>query len=145
MRGHSRPKDGVLSHAYDPRIHDALQRARTLNLCRCWGSSWIAGSSPAMTLWWGDAFFIRHSGARWKREPGIQKHAQWLYLDSGSGAGAPSRNDARIVQCVPTVMAGHSRPKDGVLSHAYVLATHIFLAALPWRRGCPQQVRAWRL
>jgi hypothetical protein len=21
MRGHSRPKDGVLSHAYDPRIH----------------------------------------------------------------------------------------------------------------------------
>ncbi len=22
MRGHSRPKDGVLSHAHDPRIHD---------------------------------------------------------------------------------------------------------------------------
>src|SRR5262245_44440051 len=30
MRGHSRPKDGVLSHAYDPRIHDAFRRARTL-------------------------------------------------------------------------------------------------------------------
>jgi hypothetical protein len=25
MRGHSRPKDGVLSHAYDPRIHEASQ------------------------------------------------------------------------------------------------------------------------
>jgi hypothetical protein len=25
MRGHSRPKDGVLSHAYDPRIHDEAQ------------------------------------------------------------------------------------------------------------------------
>ena len=23
-------------------------------------------------------------------------------------------------------MAGHSRPKDGVLSHAYVPATHVF-------------------
>jgi hypothetical protein len=25
----------------------------------------------------------------------------------------------------PSVMAGHSRPKDGVLSHAYVPATHV--------------------
>jgi len=28
-------------------------------------------------------------------------------------------------------MAGHSRPKDGALSHAYVLAIHVFLVALP--------------
>ncbi len=28
-----------------------------------------------------------------------------------------------------TVMAGHSRPKDGVLSHAYVPAIHVFIAA----------------
>jgi len=26
----------------------------------------------------------------------------------------------------PLVMAGHSRPKDGVLSHAYVPAIHVF-------------------
>jgi hypothetical protein len=25
MRGHSRPKDGVASLAYDPRIHEAVQ------------------------------------------------------------------------------------------------------------------------
>jgi hypothetical protein len=34
------------------------------------------------------------------------------------------------------VMAGHSRPKDGVLSHAYVPAIHIFEFARPLRRGC---------
>jgi hypothetical protein len=28
MRGDSRPKDGVLSHAYDPRIHPKTHRAR---------------------------------------------------------------------------------------------------------------------
>jgi hypothetical protein len=32
MRGHSRPKDGVLSHAYDPRIHDEGQ---IQNSCDC--------------------------------------------------------------------------------------------------------------
>src|SRR5262245_11708873 len=29
MRGHSRSKNGVLSHAYDPRIQDEVQRARS--------------------------------------------------------------------------------------------------------------------
>jgi hypothetical protein len=28
MRGHSRPKDGVASLAYDPRIHEAMQQLR---------------------------------------------------------------------------------------------------------------------
>ena len=28
-------------------------------------------------------------------------------------------------------MAGHSRPKDGVLLHAYVPAIHVFLRAMP--------------
>jgi hypothetical protein len=28
MRGHSRPKDGVAMLAYDPRIHEAMQRLR---------------------------------------------------------------------------------------------------------------------
>jgi len=45
MRGHSRPKDGVLSHAYDPRIHDGSKLA-----CR-WDvlsrSSW-----PGLSWWW---------------------------------------------------------------------------------------------
>jgi hypothetical protein len=30
MRGHSRPKDGVLSHAYDPRIHDEVRQMKVL-------------------------------------------------------------------------------------------------------------------
>jgi len=40
-------------------------------------------------------------------------------------------------------MAGHSRPKDGVASLAYVPAIHALLAAGE-RRGCPAQGRAWR-
>jgi hypothetical protein len=31
---------------------------------------------------------------------------------------------------MPDVMAGHSRPKDGVLSHAYVPAIHAFAERL---------------
>jgi len=31
--------------------------------------------------------------------------------------------------CLAIVMAGHSRPKDGVLSHAYDPAIHVFLGA----------------
>jgi hypothetical protein len=30
MRGHSRPKDGVASLAYDPRIHERSQRIQLL-------------------------------------------------------------------------------------------------------------------
>jgi hypothetical protein len=49
MRGLSRPKDGVLSHAYDPRIHEERQQAN--QYCYPDGAaSWIAGSSPAMTV-----------------------------------------------------------------------------------------------
>ncbi len=34
---------------------------------------------------------------------------------------------------IEAVMAGHSRPKDGVLSHAYVSAIHVVLCvAKPW-------------
>ena len=33
MRGHSRSKNGVLSHAYDPRIHGEVQRTRALRPC----------------------------------------------------------------------------------------------------------------
>jgi hypothetical protein len=36
-------------------------------------------------------------------------------------------HDDRGRHCLSTVMAGHSRPKDGVLSHAYVPAIHDFL------------------
>jgi hypothetical protein len=49
MRGHSRPKDGVLLHAYDPRIHDERQRLNSYGHTRG-AASWIAGSSPAMTI-----------------------------------------------------------------------------------------------
>jgi hypothetical protein len=34
-------------------------------------------------------------------------------------------------------MAGHSRPKDGVLSHAYVPAIHVFGLARPLKTWMP--------
>ena len=33
------------------------------------------------------------------------------------------------VHCLSSVMPAHSRPKDGVLSHAYVAGIHVFLSA----------------
>jgi hypothetical protein len=79
MRGLSRPKDGVLSHAYDPRIHggclnlsaviagqpgpaegrpgrkldSAIHKAVPTERQYCFAcckSSWMRGSSPRMTL-----------------------------------------------------------------------------------------------
>ena len=41
-----------------------------------------------------------------------------------------------------SVMAGHSRQKDGVASLAYVPAIHVLLPETPKRRGCPAQGRA---
>jgi hypothetical protein len=41
-------------------------------------------------------------------------------------AGVTSATDTFPIH---NVMAGHSRPKDGVLSHAYVPAIHVFLHA----------------
>jgi hypothetical protein len=34
-----------------------------------------------------------------------------------------------------SVMAGHSRPKDGVLTHACDAAIHVFLHEIPGSRG----------
>jgi len=44
MPAHSRPKDGVLSHAYVAGIHVFAGRQ-----CR---KAWVAGTSPAMTTTW---------------------------------------------------------------------------------------------
>jgi hypothetical protein len=33
MRGRSRPKDGVATLAYDPRIHETFQRLRPYRFC----------------------------------------------------------------------------------------------------------------
>jgi hypothetical protein len=40
--------------------------------------------------------FTRVFDALWAREPGIQKPIPGVHLDSGSGADAPSRNDAEM-------------------------------------------------
>jgi len=42
------------------------------------------------------------------------------------------------------VIAGHSRPKDGVASARLWPGHPRLLAATPSRRGCPAQGRAWR-
>jgi hypothetical protein len=48
-------------------------------------------------------------------------------------AGVSGRKSVRF-----NVMAGHSRPKDGVLSHAYVPAIHFLpVENHERRRGCP--------
>ena len=53
---------------------------------------------------------VGHSGARARaREPGIQKPASCLHLDSGSGADAPSRNDERAGMASPLSWPGLSR------------------------------------
>jgi hypothetical protein len=41
MAGHSRPKDGVASLAYDPAIHVFLSKGR---------KSWTPGTSPGVTV-----------------------------------------------------------------------------------------------
>src|SRR5262249_48185845 len=45
---------------------------------------------------------LSHSGARRRREPGIQTQGSREHLDSGSGAHAPSRNDASLGRVAPT-------------------------------------------
>ena len=51
--------------------------------------------------------------------------------------GSPKNFTAGIILAV---MAGHSRPKDGVASLAYVPATPV--NTMPTEAGYPQQVRA---
>jgi hypothetical protein len=40
-----------------------------------------------------------------------------------------------LIVALEFVMAGRSRPKDGVASLAYVPAIHVFLAAKTWMPG----------
>ncbi|MGB6586817.1 MAG: hypothetical protein WBE93_12730, partial [Pseudolabrys sp.] len=84
MAGHSRPKDGVLSHAYVPAIHVfAVARPQDVD--------------------------ARHkAGHDDEREGPIPRLA-------GHDTRRTKRRDGRL----SLVMAGRSRPKDGVLSHAY--------------------------
>jgi len=42
-------------------------------------------------------------------------------------------------------MRGHSRPKDFVLSHAYVPGINVFTNCHHQRRGWPGQPRPWQL
>jgi hypothetical protein len=68
----------------------------------------------------GTGIFLRHARA-------CRGHP-----DSVGTAVPPSRDrdkpgdDLRWISCISLVMAGHSCPKDGVLSHAYVPAIHVF-------------------
>ena len=51
IAGHSRSKNGVLSHAYDPAIHEAAPRRKIERKAIFRGhSSWMRGSSPRMTI-----------------------------------------------------------------------------------------------
>jgi hypothetical protein len=41
-----------------------------------------------------------------------------------------------VPENLPVVMPGHSRPKDGVLSHAYVPGIHVLDGLVHARRRC---------
>jgi hypothetical protein len=72
MPGHSRPKDGVASLAYDPGIHAKAPRNAigTIGICRA--ISWIAGSSPAMTAECAGLQWSPHFLAENKLIPGLE-------------------------------------------------------------------------
>jgi len=54
------------------------------------------------------------------------------FLEEGGGEYSPTRPTA--AEPFHTVMAGHSRSKNGVASHAYVPTIHVFLAKT-WMPG----------
>jgi len=72
MRGHSRPKDGVLSHAYDPRIHDAgqIQNSCDYDRLRCLMDRRVKPGDDRPRGWYavihidGRAFARRRAGTR---------------------------------------------------------------------------------
>jgi hypothetical protein len=49
IAGHSRPKDGVASLAYDPAIHDDSPRVAAESFVTAARTAWMPGSSPGMT------------------------------------------------------------------------------------------------
>jgi hypothetical protein len=75
MAGHSRPKDGVLLHAYVPAIHVLL--ADMLK-----GKTWMPGTRPGMTVerLCGSAYKLPSSPR--KRGPSA---ANWELRSSSSG------------------------------------------------------------
>jgi hypothetical protein len=54
-------------------------------------------------------------------------------------AAIDQKRKRRSIENGTVVMAGHSRPKDGVALLAYVPAIHVMLTVK--RRGCPAQGR----
>src|SRR4051794_39258747 len=77
MRGHGRPKDGVATFAYDPRIHEAARRRKTYVVGT---APWIAGSSPAMTSirFWRNEPEGLGGRAFWRNEPEISQSKTWM-------------------------------------------------------------------
>src|SRR5215467_8037523 len=57
------------------------------------------------------------------------------------GRNKSGHDAAHLVLDFSFVMPAHSRPKDGVLTHAYVAGIHVFATFQQARRGWPEQVR----
>ena len=116
MPGLSRPKDGVLSHtsllSSWPGI--AVQRTAcfrtpmsrpSTSLLLLGRKTWMPGTRPGMTM---------RGSAQFRGWPGMTAERQYANA---------THHPASAIQ--HSLMAGHSRPKDGVLSHAYVPASQI--------------------
>gem|GEM_PF-2681689 len=59
----------------------------------------------------------------------------------GDASNMPSQETSPLLRpniTLSSVMAGHSRSKNGVALLAYVPAIHVFLADTPRRRGWPE-------
>jgi len=89
MAWHSRPKDGVLSHAYVPAIHVLLplQLPEDVDARHKAGHDELCG--PRFKHW-------SFRGATSGYKPGIQQHVRRLPMDSGVRRFAPSRHDDAV-------------------------------------------------
>ena len=117
MAGLSRPKDGVLSHAYGASIHVFLAGM----FCT---ASW-PGLARSSRLRLSTVMPARRGHPRLccckaARRPHARHEAGH---DGGRQYANATHHPASAIQ--HSLMAGHSRPKDGVLSHAYVPASQI--------------------
>src|SRR5262245_2496220 len=100
MRGHSRPKDGVLSHAYDPRIHD---------------------EHPMTTSDHGDDVFETPCHPLWFQTRGVfscgrplQSRARHVYVSGSGGRDMDEKTRIELEAAVYRRLVEHVRSRTDV-------------------------------
>ncbi len=77
--------------------------------------------------------------------PRLHNLAASKVVDGRDKPGHDAIHVARTAQCLSVVMPGHRRPKDGVLSHAYVPGIHVLPALHGWKSWMAPEVGLARL